>query len=45
MEEKVSISISKETHTRLKEYCDERAFKISNWADFAIREKLDNLNK
>lgn len=45
MEEKVSISISKETHTRLKKHCDKYAFKVGSWADNIIREKLNELNK
>ena len=45
MEEKVSLSISKETHTRLKEHCDKHGFKISSWADFVLRKKLNELNK
>ena len=45
MEEKVSISISKETHALVKKHCDEHAFKIGSWIDHAIRYKLKELKK
>ena len=41
MEEKVSISISKETHARIKRHCDKNAFKIGSWIDNILSEKLD----
>jgi hypothetical protein len=45
MEEKVSISISKETHARIKKHCDEYAFKIGSWIDNVLCEKLKELKK
>ena len=41
----VTIAITKETHSRIKEYCDEFGFKIQGWVDAVIREKLDKLNR
>jgi len=40
-----AIYISEETHTRLKQHCDEYSFKIQGWVDNIIRQKLDELNK
>jgi hypothetical protein len=45
MKEKTSISIPKETHTRIKEHCDKYGFKIHGWVDNILRIKLDELNK
>ena len=45
MEEKVSVSISKETHIRIKEHCDKNSLKVGSWVDNILREKLDKLNK
>ena len=47
MEERksISISITKETHLRVKEYCDEYGYKLQGWIDYILREKLDKLNK
>ncbi len=43
--ERKSISISKKTHSRVKDYCDKHALKIFSWIDNILREKLDKLNK
>ena len=43
--ERKSISISKETHSRVKGYCDKHALKIFIWIDNILREKLDKLNQ
>ena len=45
MEEKTSISISKGTHLRIRDYCDENALKVGSWIDNVLRERLDKLNK
>jgi len=44
MKETKSIAISKETHSRVKNYCDKNALKIFSWIDNILREKLDKLN-
>lgn len=44
MENTITIKISKETHSRIKNYCDKNALKIAAWADNVLREKLDKLN-
>ena len=40
-----TILITKETHSRVKDYCDEYGFKLQGWIDHVLREKLDKLNK
>ena len=40
-----AILITNQTHSRIKEFCDEYGFKMQGWIDHALREKLDNLNK
>ena len=43
--ETVTIAISKETHARIKEYCDEYGYKMQGWIDHVLRNKLDKLNE
>ena len=43
--ETATIIITKETHSRVKKYCDEYGFKMQGWIDHALREKLDKTNK
>ena len=45
MKEVKAIRISRATHTRLKQHCNEYSLKMQGWVDMVVREKLDKLNK
>jgi len=39
------VTLSEETHNRLKEHCDENGLKISFMANFIVSNYLDELEK
>ena len=39
-----TVLIKKETHSRVKKYCDECGLKMNGWIDSILRKTLDNLN-
>ena len=43
--EKKTIVISKNTHTKLKKYCDEECIKLNEWVDKLIQKELENVQK
>lgn len=38
-----TLRIQKDTHTRLKIFCANHGFKINEWVDVIINEKIDLL--
>ena len=41
----ISIGISEETHSLLKEHCSKNALKIGPWVDNLVRNEICKLNK
>jgi hypothetical protein len=39
------LQLPKEVHTQLKEFCDERGYKMSRFVSNLIKEKLRTLNR
>ena len=44
MKETKTIFISRETHSRIKDYCKQSGFNIQGWTDRILREALNKLN-